>query len=408
MGNKPDAAHTAVADQPRETDMPEISIVLPCLNEERTIGKCIEKALWALSHCEFTGEIVVADNGSTDRSVEICEQYGVRVVHQPNRGYGNAYLKGIQAARGQYIVIADSDDTYDLREVVRFIEPLRQGYDLVMGNRFRGEILPGSMTWSHQYIGNPMLSGLLKLMFSTDVGDSHSGIRSFTREAYQRLKLRAPGMEFASEMVINAAKLGLKIAEVPVTYYPREGDSKLRTIRDGWRHLRYMLLRSPTHLFTLPGAAMVLIGMLAMVPFLWGPVVIAGRPFDIHAMLLIGLCALVGYQIVILGVYARLFAIWEGIDVIDGSLRAFLQRFNLERGLLLGGGLVCLGIAVGGLVLAKWLSSDLGELSLRDTRLTFFAFISIVLGLQTVFSSFYLATMLGFHSSHGENGVGEK
>ena len=383
-------------------EIPEISVVLPCLNEEQTIGKCIEKALWGLREYHLSGEVIVSDNGSTDRSVEICESYGVRVVHQLKRGYGNAYLKGIEASRGRYVVIADSDDTYDLREVARFVEPLRQGYDLVMGNRFKGEILPGAMSWSHQYLGNPILSGLLKLMFSTDVGDSHAGIRSFTREAYHRLNLRAPGMEFASEMVINAAKLGLKITEVPVTYYPREGESKLRTVRDGWRHLRYMLLRSPTHLFTLPGLAMVLLGMLVMVPFLWGPVVIAGRPFDIHAMLLVGLGVLVGYQILILGVYARVFAVEAGIDTADGLLRVILREFSLEKGILLGSGLVCVGLVVGGGVLVKWLSSDLGELSLGDTRLTFFAFVSIVLGLQTIFSSFYLATILGFYSGDSD------
>ncbi|HVC33115.1 MAG TPA: glycosyltransferase family 2 protein [Chloroflexota bacterium] len=373
---------------------PEISIVMPCLNEERTIGACIEKALSGLAAHGLRGEIVVADNGSTDRSVEICESYGVRVVHQPKRGYGNAYLKGIEAALGQYIVIADSDDTYDLREIARFVDPLREGYDLVMGNRFKGKILPGAMTWSHRYVGNPILSGMLKVMFGTAVGDSHAGIRAFTRAAYGRLRLRAPGMEFASEMVINAAKLGLRIAEVPVTYYPRDGESKLRTVRDGWRHLRYMLLRSPTHLFIVPGLAMLVLGMAALVPFLWGPVTVAGRPFDIHAMFLLGMCALVGYQILTLGLYARLFAVREGIDVEDALLRQIRAAFSLERGLLLGLLFLITGVVVGGLVLLQWFSTDLGALSLAATRLTFFGFIGIVVGLQTIFSSFYLATVL--------------
>lgn len=377
-------------------DQPEVSVVLPCLNEERTIARCIEKALYGLRECGVRGEIIVSDNGSSDRSVEICESYGVRVVHQPKRGYGNAYLKGIDAARGRYIVIADSDDTYDLREVARFVDLLRGGYDLVMGNRFKGEIIDGAMSWSHQYIGNPFLSGMLKVMFSSNVGDSHSGIRAFTRAAYRRLHLRAPGMEFASEMVINAAKLGLKIAEVPVTYYPRDGQSKLRTVRDGWRHLRYMLLRSPTHLFIMPGLALLIVGLFALVPFLWGPVVLLGRPFDIHAMLVAGMSALVGYQIVTLGLYARWFAIREGIDVEDRLLRGIRTAFSLERGILLGLLFLITGSVVGGLVLARWLATDLGALSLADTRLTFFAFIGIVVGLQTLFSSFYLAIMLGF------------
>lgn len=381
-----------------EAEAPEVSIVMPCLNEEETIGNCIEKALWALTESGLRGEIVVADNGSTDRSVAICRSYGVRVVHQTRRGYGNAYLKGIEAARGRYIVIADSDDTYDLREIGRFIEPLRQGVDLVMGNRFTGTILPGAMTWSHRYIGNPVLSGILKVMFATDVGDSHSGIRAFTRDAYQRLGMRAPGMEFASEMVINAAKFKLRIAEVPITYYPRKGASKLRTMRDGWRHLRYMLLRSPTYLFTLPGLLMVVLGLLALVPFLWGPVNIAGRSFDIHAMFLVGVCALVGYQLLTLGLYARLQAIREGIDVEDRPLRLLRAGFRLERGLLLGLALLLAGGAMGMVVLTKWLGSGLGELGLGDTRLAFSGMIGIVLGLQTIFSSFYLITVLGLHA----------
>ena len=379
-------------------EQPEVSIVMPCLNEEETIGHCIEKALWGLRQHRLTGEIVVADNGSTDRSIEICQRYGVRVVHQPRRGYGNAYLAGIEAARGRYIVIADSDDTYDLRELDRFIEPLRDGYELVMGNRFTGKILPGAMPWSHRYIGNPILSGILKVLFATDVGDAHSGIRAFTADAYRRLALRAPGMEFASEMVINAAKFGLKTTEVPITYYPRRGTSKLRTLPDGWRHLRYMLLRSPTHLFTLPGLVLLLVGLVALVPFLWGPVTLAGRSFDIHAMFLAGLSALIGYQLMSLGVYARLLAVREGMDVEDrltGLLRAW---FRLERGLLTGLGLMLLGGTVGGLVLAKWLGSSLGALELTDTRIAFFGLVTLVLGLQTIFSSFHLIIVLGLHA----------
>jgi glycosyltransferase involved in cell wall biosynthesis len=351
-----------------------------------------------LSEYELRGEIVVADNGSTDRSVEICRQLGVRVVHQDKRGYGNAYLKGIEAARGKYIVIADSDDTYDLREVGRFVDLLRGGADLVMGNRFTGKILPGAMTWSHQYIGNPVLSGMLRVMFSTDVGDAHSGIRAFSREAYRTLRLGAPGMEFASEMVINAAKLGLNIAEVPVTYYPREGNSKLRTIRDGWRHLRYMLLRSPTYLFMLPGLIILLLGMLSLIPFLWGPVTIAGRPFDIHAMLIAGMMTLIGYQVLSLGLFARLFAVREGIDREDWLLRLMGRSFSLERGLLIGLTLLVAGGYVSGTVLWKWLSTNLGALTLADTRVAFFGFVACLLGLQTMFSSFYLLVVRGLHA----------
>lgn len=377
---------------------PEISIVMPCLNEEKTIGICIEKAQAALRDSGLRGEIIVADNGSTDRSVEICRRYGVRVVHQARRGYGNAYLKGIAAARGRYIVMADSDNTYDLTEISRFVEPLRSGAELVMGNRFAGRILPGAMTWSHRYIGNPVLSALMRLMFGTTIGDSHSGIRAFTREAYQKLELRAPGMEFASEMVINATKIGLKVVEVPITYYPREGESKLRTFRDGWRHLRYMLLRSPTYLFTLPGLILLLVGVAALVPFLFGPVTVAGRSFDIHAMFLIGMGALAGYQLLTMGLFARLLAAREGIGVEDQLLRVLRRTFTLERGILAGLALLAIGAVLGGLVMTKWLATDFGALSLADTRVAFVGFIGVVLGIQTIFSSFYLICVLGIHA----------
>lgn len=384
-----------------DTDRPEISIVLPCLNEEETIGRCIEKAQWALRRNRLRGEIIVADNGSTDGSAEICRGYGVQVVNQSKRGYGNAYLAGIGAARGRYIIIADSDDTYDLREIERFVEPLRNGYDLVMGNRFKGEIRPGAMTWSHRYIGNPILSGILRLMFSTDVGDAHTGIRAFTADAFRRMHPSAPGMEFASEMVINAARAKLKIAEIPITYYPRDGESKLRTVRDGWRHLCYMLLRSPFHLFIVPGLILLLVGMAALVPFLWGPVTIGGRPFDIHVMFLAGVVALLGYQVLSLGVYAQIHAVRAGVDAPDNLLRAIRARFSLERGLAAGFALFALGVALGGLVVARWLSSGFGAMSLTDTRWSFFALIVIVLGTQTAFSSFYLTGVLGDQYDRG-------
>jgi uncharacterized protein YjeT (DUF2065 family) len=254
------------------------------------------------------------------------------------------------------------------------------------------------MTWSHRYIGNPILSALVRLMFSTNIGDSHSGLRAFSREAYQRLGMRSPGMEFASEMVINAARIGLKTTEVPITYYPRDGSSKLRTLRDGWRHLRYMLLRSPTHLFLIPGLCLLIAGLVLLIPFLWGPVVIGGRPFDIHAMFLVGLSALVGYQLLTLGYYARFQAVRDGLDIDDTPLAFLRRRFSLERGLVIGLLFLLAGGVAAGLAGWKWLASDFGELSLADTRLAFFGFISIVLGLQTIFSSFYLLCVIGLHA----------
>ena len=219
----------------------EISVVMPCLNEEETLGTCIEKAQRTLNALGFQGEVVVADNGSTDNSVAIAQNLGARVVHQPTRGYGAAYLAGFAAAQGQYIVMGDSDDTYDFTDLERFIMPLQNGYDLVMGNRFKGEILPGAMPWTRRYIGNPILSGILRVLFGTSISDSHCGMRSFTAEAYKRMALKTTGMEFASEIVVKAIETNLKIHEIPIIYHPREGESKLNAIRDALRHLHFML-----------------------------------------------------------------------------------------------------------------------------------------------------------------------
>ena len=219
----------------------EISVVMPCLNEAETLGICIEKAQTTLDTLGLVGEVVIADNGSTDNSVAIAEDFGAHVVHQQTRGYGAAYLAGFAAAQGQYIIMGDSDDTYDFTDLERFITPLQNGYDLVIGNRFKGEILPGAMPWPNRYIGNPILSGMLRILFGTYISDSHCGMRSFTAEAYKRMDLKTTGMEFASEMVIKAVQSDLKILEIPITYHPRGGESKLNAIRDAWRHIRFML-----------------------------------------------------------------------------------------------------------------------------------------------------------------------
>ncbi len=219
----------------------EISIVMPCLNEEETLGICIEKAQSTLKSLGIQGEVIVADNGSTDNSVVITERLGARVVHQSIRGYGAAYLAGFASAKGQYIIMGDSDDTYDFTDLERFITPLQNGYDFVIGNRFKGTILPGAMPWARRYIGNPILSGMLRILFGTYISDSHCGMRSFTADAYKRMGLQTTGMEFASEMVIKAVQTNLKILEIPIIYHPRGGESKLNAVRDAWRHIRFML-----------------------------------------------------------------------------------------------------------------------------------------------------------------------
>ena len=219
----------------------QVSIVMPCLNEEKTLGICIQKAQRTLDALGIVGEVVIADNGSTDASAEIAERLGASVVHQPTRGYGAAYLAGLAAAQGQYIIMGDSDDTYDFTDLERLITPLQNGYDLVIGNRFKGEILPVAMPWARRYIGNPILSGMLRVLFGKYISDSHCGMRSFTAEAYKRMNLKTTGMEFASEMVIKAVETDLKILEIPITYHPRDGESKLNAIRDALRHIRFML-----------------------------------------------------------------------------------------------------------------------------------------------------------------------
>jgi len=290
---------------------------MPCLNEEETIGICIKKAKAALKEMGVRGEIIVADNGSTDASVEIAQSLGAKVVHQPIRGYGAAYLAGISAAKGKYIVIGDSDDTYDFSEIEKFVQPLKDGSDLVMGSRFSGEILSGAMPWLHQYIGNPVLTGILNILFKASVSDAHCGMRAFTKEAYEKMNLQTTGMEFASEIVIKAAKAGLKITEVPITYYPRKGESKLNSFRDGWRHLRFMLLYSPTYLFLIPGFILFLIGFIGTLLILPGPFKIGGHAYDVHVMTVTSLFTILGFQVVLLGLYARTYALLSGLEKRD-------------------------------------------------------------------------------------------
>jgi glycosyltransferase involved in cell wall biosynthesis len=371
----------------------EISVVMPCLNEEKTIGICIEKAMQALEEIRVPGEVVVSDNGSTDRSVEIAESLGARVVHQPEKGYGSAYLKGIAEAQGRYIVTGDSDNTYNFSELERFVTPLCDGYDMVMGNRFKGEILPGAMPWHHQYIGNPILSGILNLFFRTGIGDAHCGIRSFTKDAFEHMHLQTTGMEFASEMVINASKAGLKIAEVPVTYYPRaEGsEAKLRSFRDGWRHLRFMLLYSPDWLFIVPGGVLLGLGFLLLLVLVFGPLRIDSIFFDFHYMVLGSLLALLGVQVVSLGIYAKVYALSGHFIERNGLIEGLSKRFNLERGIVLGGMVFLLGLIINLGILYQWVGVGFGgQVRVREAIL---AMTLMVIGAQTVFASFFLSIL---------------
>ena len=370
---------------------PEITILLPCLNEEEAIGGCIDTIKGVLVDQGLNAEILVIDNASTDRSAEIAFEHGARVVHQPIRGYGNAYLKGVSEARGNYIVMADADNTYDFHEITAFVEPLRQGYDLVIGNRFSGRMAKGAMTWSHRYIGNPLLSGLLNLFFHIGIRDAHCGMRSFKIEAYRAMRLQTGGMEFASEMVINAAKAGLKITEHPIAYHPRTGKTKLRTMRDGWRHLRFLLLYSPTHLFLIPGATLVLLGLIVLSVLLPGPFPLFGHAWDIHTMILASVVTLIGLQIILLGLFARFFSLTEEIDGKRDQLLWWLtRRFSLERGLLIGAAIFGLGAAIDGVIFVKWLAANLGPLN--EVRPAIFATnLDDPVGTQIIFGSFFLS-----------------
>ncbi|MBA4394677.1 MAG: hypothetical protein C0407_14090, partial [Desulfobacca sp.] len=288
-----------------------VSVVMPCLNEEETIGPCIQKAWEGIKCLNLPGEVVVADNGSTDRSVEIAESFGARVVHQPIKGYGSAYQKGIDEAKGEYIVMGDSDLSYDFLEIPRFVTPLLDGFDLVMGTRLKGQISPGAMPWLHRWIGNPILSGFLNLLFRTGISDAHCGMRAFTKKAWERMGLRSRGMEFASEMVIQAGKKKLKITEIPITLYPdgRTGRPHLKSFQDGWRHLRLMLLLSPSALFVIPGLILLLIGLILLIIPSFGIVYFYGIGLDVHTMVLGSLLAIQGFGIFTLGIFSRLYAV---------------------------------------------------------------------------------------------------
>ncbi len=370
-----------------------VSVVMPCLNERDTIGPCVTKALTALAAHGLPGEVIVADNGSTDGSVEIAERLGARVVHQSVRGYGAAYMRGIAAAQGDYILMGDSDNTYDFMDLPRLIAPLEQGYDLVMGSRFLGKILPGAMPWANRYIGNPVLTGMLNLLFKLRISDAHSGLRAFTRTAYERMQLRTTGMEFASEMVIKASLARLKITEVPITYHPRGGTSKLSPLGDGWRHVRFMLLFSPAYLFLLPGLVAMVLGLVVTVALVPGPFYLGSFYVGIHYMIVGSLLAVLGQQMVSFGLSARVFATSEHFIGRDRWVERFMRYYSLERGLLLGGLLAAIGLATFVYILVQWLAGDVRFNELIHLHEAIAASTLMIMGVQLVAASFFLSLL---------------
>src|SRR5215218_244707 len=337
-----------------------VSVVIPCLNEAETIEECVTRAQKALDDGGLGGEVVVVDNNSTDGSGDLATAAGARVVRETRPGYGSAYLAGFAAARGRYIVMADADLTYDFFYIPKFVEKLDAGADLVMGDRM-DNIQPGAMPWLHRYVGNPVLSGILNFFFKTGVRDAHCGMRGFRRDILPVLDLRTTGMEFASEMVIRASKERLDIREFPIEYHPRGGESKLSSFRDGWRHLRFLLVHSPTHLFMLPGALLLALGALIALTVLT-QINIFGREWSTHTMVGGALLMIVGTQIVALGLAAHAYGSYF-LGEKDPWFDRMRSRFRLENGLLLGGVVILVGIVVGGVILATWISAGFGSLS---------------------------------------------
>jgi glycosyltransferase involved in cell wall biosynthesis len=367
---------------------PRVSVVIPCLNEAENIVECVTRARTVLAEHGIAGEVIVADNASDDRSGELAAQAGALVVHEPRRGYGSAYLAGFAAARGEYIVMADADLTYDWNDIPRFIATLDEGAELVMGDRM-DNIHPGAMPWLHRYVGNPILSGVLNLFFRTGVRDAHCGMRGFRRDILPRLDLRTSGMEFASEMVIRASKENLDIRQIAIEYHPRGGESKLSSFRDGWRHLRFLLVHSPTHLFIVPGVVLLVLGAI-LSGFSLAHVNVFGREWQLHSMIAGSLLMIVGTQIGALGLCAHAYGMYF-MDDRDPWFERMRARFRLEHGLMLGGGVFIAGLAVAAVIVAKWASRGFGVLS--EERLAVLAAALMIIGLQVFFSSFLLSIL---------------
>lgn len=375
-------ARAAPGDATLAVEELDISVVMPCLNEAASVGTCVAKAFEGIRLCGLVGEVVVADNGSWDGSAEIARRAGARVVHQPLRGYGNAYRKGFSEARGRIVVMGDSDDSYDFTQIPALIAPIQAGADYVLGSRFRGHIQPGAMTWSHRHIGNPVLTGMLNVLFGLKSSDAHSGLRAFRREALQLMSLSCEGMELASEIVVKAARAGLGVAEVPIVYHPRTGESKLQSLRDGWRHMRFLLLLSPLHVFVWPG-------LLFFGAGLAGEGVLLGLMRSQLGLRLSALAVcvmLLGMQLLVLGLFAKTYARHLGLEGESPASRFVERAFTLERGLLVSGLLGVLGavIAAGsllGVVGGSSLDQQLAELGLG----------AVALGAQLGFCSFFLA-----------------
>jgi glycosyltransferase involved in cell wall biosynthesis len=368
----------------------EVSVVIPCLDEEEGVGGVVRDAWQGIEALGRSGEVIVVDNGSTDRSVEIAEGEGATVIHEEQRGYGSAYLAGLAAARGRVIVIGDADGTYEFSKLEPFMAEIDKGADMVLGSRLRGQIEKGAMPWLHRHIGNPMLTRIINRFFGLKISDAYCGMRMFRRSVLPTLELQATGMEFALEMILKSAKRGLRIAEVPIDYHARAGDSKLNTVRDGWRSLRFLLIHSATYLFLIPGAVLLALGLLIVIPLSTGPIELFGWTWYVHAMI-IGIAAtLVGAQIVQLGLFARTYAVLYLGDR-DPPLERGWSRIRLEHGLLLGLGLFVAGAVLMTAIFIEWAQGGFGTLEREHEALL--AVMLVALGVQVIFSSFFLSVL---------------
>jgi glycosyltransferase involved in cell wall biosynthesis len=375
----------------------ELTILMPCLNEEETLAACIDEAHGFLARANIDGEVLISDNGSTDDSIRIAEQHKARVVQVPVKGYGAALMHGIRAARGKYVIMGDSDGSYDFSRLEPYIERLRAGNDLVMGNRFLGSIEHGAMPFLHRYLGNPVLSFLGRLFFKIPVGDFHCGLRGFRRDRLLALGLRARGMEFASEMVVRAALSGLVIGEVPTTLSP-DGRSRrphLRTWRDGWRHLKFLLMLSPRWLFLYPGVLLFCVGLVAKAAILIGPVALGRVVLDIHTMLFAGGAMIIGLQMIIFSVFVKTAAATHGVLPSGSNFRRFASRFSLEKGIVLGAVVALCGFILAAYSLWIWVSTGFSALEPRDVmRIAIPSLTLSVIGIELILSSFVLSFLM--------------
>ena len=374
----------------------ELTILMPCLNEAETLATCITKAMTSLQNLKIDGEVLIADNGSTDGSQQIATSLGARVVQVERKGYGNALMRGIATARGKYVIMGDSDDSYDFTSLGPFVEKLRAGYDLVMGNRFLGGIQPGAMPPLHRYLGNPVLTSIGRLFFKSPSGDFHCGLRGFNREAMLALDLRTTGMEFASEMVVKSTLHDLRITEVPTTLQPdgRSRPPHLRSWRDGWKHLRFLLLYSPRWLFLYPGILLMFVGLVVALALMQGPIFIGGLAFDAQTLLYAAAAIILGFQAIAFGVFTKVFAISEGLLPEDPKLTFSKIKLNLEKGLIVGAALIITGLVCSVYSVLTWKHSRFGALDpARTLRIIIPAITALIIGVQIVFSSLFLSVL---------------